>query len=117
MFNCMPLRKSPVAAPAAHAARRGAARWRLWIAILATISLLVVLTASASHYHPDSASEDACAVCSAPLDKIVDLAPLPPAQPERHLSTYHLPPPASAGLAQLSSTLFPPACGPPRAAA
>jgi hypothetical protein len=88
--------------------------WRLCIALFAALSLVLLISASATHLHASALAADDCALCSGVPGTLADAPPAPAVVPALALQAYfvvHRAPPAAS---YISPKLLPHSCGPPQ---
>ncbi len=120
--NCIKAMRTPHSSRLTAAAQRGAASplfargaWRMWVALLTTLSFVMLMAASSSHEHRDIKAEHDCVLCSAVLDQVADLAVPPALLPQALALSYILFVPAVPLASRAVPSLLPPSRGPPRA--
>jgi len=90
-----------------------AGNWRAFIALFTAFAFVSILLAAATHHHETVVEDQACAICSAAIQKIADthLVALP--QMVAVLFFYAIFLSDTQAVAPVTSLFLPPSCGPP----
>ncbi|HAT32378.1 MAG TPA: hypothetical protein DCW29_16475 [Janthinobacterium sp.] len=94
--------------------RRARDPWRLCVALFTALSFILLLATAATHHHKAFEAQD-CALCSAVLDKVADVATPPVLVRQAEILLYFIQVATAQAVAYASPHLLPPSCGPPHA--
>jgi hypothetical protein len=89
------------------------ARWRVWTALLAAITFIVLVSTAATHHHATTVDDQDCAICSVVTHKLADLPLVKLPKLVVILVSYAPFLRAAPSVAHASPLRLPPSCGPP----